>query len=239
MLGHRGQPLIAAHDVADLHQVIVDHHAQVVGGKAVALEQHQVVQGRIVDGDRAVQHVVKDRLAVERHRQTDDRGDPLRFILGTLRRRQGAAVAVVADVLFVPALLLAQHGQPLLRAVAVVGKAVFYQPVGIVPVEVQPLRLVIGAIVAAYLWALIPIQAQPAQAGHQVGHGLGVVAGAVGVLDAHDELAAMVAGKEPVKQRRPRRTDVKVAGRAGCDANADLCVGHSHPPVVSPAGDPV
>ena len=36
-------PLVAAHDVGDLHVVIVDHVAEVVGREAVRLEQDQVL----------------------------------------------------------------------------------------------------------------------------------------------------------------------------------------------------
>ena len=42
---------------------------------------------------------------------------------------------------------------------------------------------------------------------------------AVGILDAQDEGAAMVARQQPVEQGRARIADVQVAGRAGSEAN--------------------
>ena len=41
----------------------------------------------------------------------------------------------------------------------------------------------------------------------------------VGVLDAEDERAALAARKQPVEQRRARVADVELAGRAGCESD--------------------
>ncbi len=49
---HRGQPLRAADDVGDAHQVIVEHGGEVVCGQAVRLEQHRVIEGGIRGHDR-------------------------------------------------------------------------------------------------------------------------------------------------------------------------------------------
>jgi hypothetical protein len=46
VLGRRGDPLLAAHDVGDPHEVVVDDHGQVVGREPVGLEQHLVVRVR-------------------------------------------------------------------------------------------------------------------------------------------------------------------------------------------------
>ena len=51
--------------------------------------------------------------------------------------------------------------------------------------------------------------------------GGGDEAGAVGVLDAEDELAAALAGVEEVEQADVGGADVGVAGGRGGDANAD------------------
>ncbi len=36
--GHAGQPLVGAHDVRDLHEMVVHHVGQVVGGVAVGFQ---------------------------------------------------------------------------------------------------------------------------------------------------------------------------------------------------------
>ncbi len=56
VLGRRYQPLRPTKDVTDSHRVIIHHVGQVVGGKAVRLDDNEVafVEGR---GDGAQNHV--------------------------------------------------------------------------------------------------------------------------------------------------------------------------------------
>ena len=139
VLWHRRKPLVATHDVADLHQMVVHHIGQMVGGKTIALQKHQIVQRLVLESDRAVQHVLKRSLALQRCLQSDHRCDSLGRVFGTLAGAEIATMAVVADSLLLRALFLAQRVQPLRRAVAVVGLVFLHQPVGIVLVQVQSL----------------------------------------------------------------------------------------------------
>src|SRR2546427_637965 len=71
-------------------------------------------------------------------------------------------------------------------------------------------------------WLLVPVEAEPAQA---VEDDAGVLVGGaflVGVFDAEQELAARVAGEEPVEEGGTGAADVEVArGRRGeADAGA-------------------
>ena len=81
-----------------------------------------------------------------------------------------------------------------------------------VGVDVHALGLAVGAVVAADLGALVPVQPEPAQRVEQ--HEIGVlgVALGVGVLDAEDESAAVVAGEGPVEERGARHADMGIAG---------------------------
>ena len=72
----------------------------------------------------------------------------------------------------------------------------------------------------------VPLQAEPRQAVEDRGdRGLGG-AGAVGVLDAQQELAAVVAREQPVEERGARAADMQEAGRRGGEAGDD---GHCLP----------
>jgi len=57
VLGSRWNPLVCPHHVGDLHQVVVDDVGQVIGGEAVTLEQHLVVELGVVEGHRAADRV--------------------------------------------------------------------------------------------------------------------------------------------------------------------------------------
>src|SRR6476469_3279529 len=67
----------------------------------------------------------------------------------------------------------------------------------------------------------IPIEAEPRQAVEdRLDRRLGR-AGAVGVLDAQQVLAAMVLGEQPVEERGAGAADMEVAGRRGGEAGND------------------
>ena len=68
---------------------------------------------------------------------------------------------------------------------------------------------------------LVPREAEPLHGADDGLDGLGRGALAVGVLDAQEELPALVAGKEPVEDGRPDVADVHVPGRAGRKARSD------------------
>ena len=97
------------------------------------------------------------------------------------------------------------------RAVAGVGVTGLDEPARDVGVNVHALGLAVGAVFATDLGALVPVQPEPAQGveQHEVGV-LGVPLG-VGVLDAEDEGAAVVAGEGPVEERGARHADVGIA----------------------------
>jgi hypothetical protein len=59
MLGRGGYPLFGADDVGDLHEVIVDDVGEMVGGEAVGLHQHLIVDVVVLEGDVAAQLVAK------------------------------------------------------------------------------------------------------------------------------------------------------------------------------------
>ena len=46
---------------------------------------------------------------------------------------------------------------------------------------------------------------------------------AVGVFDAQDKFAAMMAREKEIKQRGAGAADMEIAGRAGSETGADLC----------------
>ena len=77
----------------------------------------------------------------------------------------------------------------------------------------------------ADLGPFVPVQAEPAEAVEdRLQRRLGHVPLLVGVVDAEDELPAVLAGEQPVEQGRADAADVQVAGRAGGEAGADHCV---------------
>ena len=72
--------------------------------------------------------------------------------------------------------------------------------------------LAVGAVVAAFFRALVPVETEPAESVIDGPHGLFVVALAVGILDAQDEGATGVAGVEPVEEGGAGAADVEEAG---------------------------
>ena len=88
-------------------------------------------------------------------------------------------------------------------------------------VDFGALGLAVGAVGAADVGAFVPGEADPLEGVEDHLLGGGDEAGAVGVLDAQDELAAALAGEEVVEQADVGGADVGVAGGRGGDADAD------------------
>ncbi len=95
-------------------------------------------------------------------------------------------------------------------------------------VEVPPVGLVDRA--------LVPVDAQPLEGLENGADQLRPAALLVGVLDAQDQRARLVAGEEPVEQRRAGPTHVQVA--RGCGREADAGTG-CHPPRVPAPSRPL
>lgn len=74
--------------------------------------------------------------------------------------------------------------------------------------------------------AFIPIEAEPLEAVDDALDEFGLVALGVGILDAKDHGAALLAGVEPVEESGAGAADVEIAGGGWCEANADGGVGH-------------
>ncbi len=101
-------------------------------------------------------------------------------------------------------------------------------------VELGALRLEVRAKGAADLGTLVPIHPQPAHGiQDHLEESLGVAL-LVRVFDTQDELAARVAGVEPVEQGRAGASDVEETGGTRGEADADL----GHEKTWVPAGKP-
>ena len=101
MLGRGGDPLFGADDVGDAHEVVVDDVGEMVGGKAVRLHQHLIVDIRVLEGDVAAEFVAKRsggglvaRMWWDLH--ADDIGPAFGEVGVDLRLREFAVGSVVA-----------------------------------------------------------------------------------------------------------------------------------------------
>ena len=208
-----GQMVVAADDVGNLHHGVIDDSREVIRGRAVGAEDDEVVELLGVEGHLAVDGVVDDDVATVRgHLDAQDVGlaglDATTCLLGI----EIAAAALVA-LEGVLALLggLAVGVELLLGAEAGIGLALVPELLGGLLVQVQAIGLCVGAIVAAHLGTLIPVQAQPT---HGAQNDLRVLVGGtggVGVVDAQDERAAVCAGKSPVIDSGAGAADVQLA----------------------------
>ena len=190
-----GEVVLAADHVGDLHLDVVDHVDEVEDRLAVGTEDHEVAVLDAFDlpADEVVQH----------HRRGVD------------------LLVVFLQVFVVGGGAGAFEAQPP-GAVLLVGAALGGEFAQLRLVEFRALGLEIRTVRAADLGAFVPVHAEPAhRVEDHLQEGVGVAL-LVRVLDAEDELAARVAGVEPVEQGRTGASDVEEAGGAGGEADADL-----------------
>ena len=89
-------------------------------------------------------------------------------------------------------------------------------------INIAPLALAVGAVGAALVGTLVPVEPEPIQAVENDLVRLGGVAFFVGVLDAQDELPAVAAGVEPVEKGRAGAAHMQVAGRRRRESGANF-----------------
>ena len=198
------QVIVAADDLAHSHVLVVNHAAQVVGGRSIGAQQHQVVELRVEIADLAMQPVL--------HHDRLDIGPP-----ETQHRLHSGArfgsippTAVVARVLAAGALLLAHFRQFFWRAVAVVGRPQLKQPMRHFAMPFQPRRL--------QQRLAVRIQPETPQRFNQLSDVLIGRARPVRVLDPEQKFAAVAPRIQPVVQRRAQPPKVQHTGRAGSKA---------------------
>ena len=80
--------VVAADHVGDAHVVVVDHHGQHVGRRAVGAQQDHVVELGVLDRDLALHGILDHRLAALRRPQPDHRRDACRRLLGSRSRQR-------------------------------------------------------------------------------------------------------------------------------------------------------
>ena len=160
VLGRGVDPLLAADDVADPHEVVVDDDRQVVGGEAVRLEQDLVVEAGEVEADLAAQQVGHDAGALAGDLHADDAGLPGRPAPAAVPG-VGVALGLVGGRLSRLLSFGSPGGQRGGGGEGVVGVSCLDEPLGGLPVEVEALALAVGAGGAAHVGALVPVEPQP------------------------------------------------------------------------------
>ncbi len=226
MLWRRRDPLLGADDVADLHQVVVDDHGEVIGGESVGLEQDLVVDIGVLEAHVTAHRVVPlgDALG---HPQAHHTGRAARAFPCNLLLAAEAA-AVVTSRLGAGALRVAHRREPRRRAGAPVRVAARDQPVGVRAIRGDAQRLDVRSMRAADLRSLVPVEPEPAQGFQDQRFGARDVPLLIGVLDAQDEGAAGVTGREPGEERGAHRSEVQRAGGRGRKTRADARAGAGH-----------
>ena len=206
LLRRVGEVVVAADDLGDPHLGVVDGDREVVEDGAVGAGDDEVVVGGVGEGDRAVDQVLDDRLAVVGDAQADGGA-------GLLGRR--AAVAAAGAVLGLPGLDVLGGG-----GVAVGGAGL--EQLG------ERRGVAVGAAGLGDR-ALVVGEAEPL---HRVEDLVDVVRGralAVGVLDPQDQRpGGRVAGGEPVVECRARSADVQGTGRRRRESKAGVISFHVH-----------
>ena len=226
--GSAGEPLLGAEHVGYLHQVVVHHVGQVVGRETVGLYNYEIVQDIGLKGYLSPDLVVKADPYVGRNPEPDYGHIRITPGPGLIFGQVPTSFVVFGRQLFA-GLLLPHLIQPGRGAVAVVGIALAQQFFGVLMVDVQPLRLEIGAKLTPDLRALVPVKLKPAKALQDRLGGPVHSAALVGVLYADNETAAVMPGEKPVEQGGAYVAHMGYPSGAGGVADSHL-LGHDRSP---------
>ena len=215
-----GQPLFAADDVRNFHQMVVDDVSQMVRGQFVGtLVEHFVVENVALHAHLATNHVVHQHLAarlnLEAHHVLLAVVDEASHLVGGQRQRVAhhlARLGVVLEVLNLLALLLQFFG----RVEGYVGLAFLQQLVDVLLVDGTSLALPVGTVVATKADTLVELDAQPLERLDDILLGSRHEAVGVGVFDTENKVALVLAGEEIVIQGGAHAANMQCPCGTGC-----------------------
>ena len=219
VLGGGGQVLAASDHMGDAHQVVVHHIGKVIGGQAVPLDQHLVVQGGIFHGD------ITEDLVVE------GGGSLMGDTLADNVRLTGSGPAVRLFPAHIPAGVIApvEFAGVLLRlallAEAAVGVALFHQQLRVLLVQGAALGLHIGAHRAAHVRAFVMLQVALSHGLVDHIHSAFHQTALIRVLNTEDELAVVVSCNKIGIESGPQIAHMHIAGGRGRKTGAHLVFG--------------
>ncbi len=207
--------------MGDAHGVVVDDVGKVIGGQAVGLDEHVVVQLGAIHRDVTVEHVVEGRFTGFGDVLADDIGHARVELCLNLFQRQVQAVLIVFPGLALGFRGGAALGQLLLGAEAVIRLALAHKLLRIGQVHILALGLDVGADRAADVGAFVPVQTRELQAlvdllGRALNQAL-----LVGILDAQDKHAVVLLGEKIGIKRRAQPAQMQITGGAGRKTRSD------------------
>ena len=239
MEGQAGEPFIAADHMGRAHEMVVHRVGEVVSRDAVGFQQHLV---DVVFRHRqdALDQIGVFELILNGAGGTEPQDPGLSGVEGGLNVLHGTVApdgvgAVVAEVDLFGLLVGAHLGQLLLRAEAGVGVALLNQLFRVDVVDVRPLPLTVGAVVAAVAGlggALVKADAVVGQSVDEHLHSARHLSLGVGVLHPQEENAAALVGHTFGDQALNQIAQMDKAcgrgGHAGDDrALGDLALGEA------------
>ena len=200
--------LLGAQYVSHAHQMVIDTNSEVIGRNTVGFYNYEIVELVHVKGNFAMNQVMNGDAAFGRNLDTNG----IRFACSdtcfSLFCRNIAAGTCITERLLSSALFFALCSQILGSAEAVVCFAFVQQLLSIFFVNIKALGLIVRTVFAAGLRTFIPVDAQPFQAGKDLAYGILFQAFNIGILNTQNQLTAHFAGKQPVKQRSTRTTNM-------------------------------
>ena len=207
--------VLAAQHVADLHQRIVDGVTEEKRRRAVAAPDNEITDVVAVEALRPAHQIVECHLPAGRHTETQRRPAALGQFLCHLLRREVRAGARIARR--PPGRLqgLARQLQLGIAAETGIGRTGFFERPVILCVDVLPLRLEIGSLLATGVGTFPPVQSQPPKLPHERLRVLAAAAPGVGILDTQQEHAPLPGRVEIVEQRGTQVAQVNVPGGTG------------------------
>ena len=228
--GSRRQPLLAADNVRDLHQMVVHDVRKVVGGKLVGrFIKHLIVEDRRVDGYRAADNVVNDnlfaRLNLEAHHIFVAAVDKLLHLFGRHRERVAhhhTGRCIVLEILNLGTFLVELLG----GVESNIGLSAVKQNLNIFFINFPSLGLSVGTILAAEGDTLVELYAEPSERFEYILLGTLDETVGIGIFETENKISTMLFGKQIIIQRSSYAANVQRACGAGCEAHSYSSVIH-------------
>ena len=217
--------LLCAYDVGDFHEGIVDDSRKVVDGNAILAGNDKIIELLGLEVNLAANQVVDDDIFL-----WNAQAYCIRLALGQVLCHsiwwQARTLATVPVNAMLRLRLVTLFFQFFLGAEASVGLVLIEQLGNVAVIQRLPLRFAVWTEFAALQKSLVPVETKPPDVGEHRFYVLFSRTLEVGVVEAHDEVAAFVPREQVVEDGCARITDMDVSRWTGCVANSDHCYLH-------------
>jgi hypothetical protein len=208
LAGRIGKMIISPYHMGDIHKIIIDNAGKIIGRHRIGPDDDEIADSFSIEVHSAMNEVFKNNRA-SLHMKPEYRLLTFGFQSHNVTFRERPAFAIISWHLPFGELFFPKRLEPFRGAEAFVSLALAKQPICMLMIEFETLRLTIRARRSAPVRPFFPLDSEPSQIFQDMVNRGVVRMLHVGVFNPEDKRPTMVFGKKVVEKGSSSISDVE------------------------------